>query len=765
MGRGISPALGIDRMVQGSSAFPHDAFAASPLRPQSVNDDFRAAKAPQRKAAETAALGRVTSKSAVLPGSSDETPRTRSVGDERGSTGEADLPAVSVAAKVDVREGGRSLEDEVGTVTEKQGHVLDGDVGEGSGHIVGSEEVRIVHSHQPHRIAVSSVDPDRLVEEIAQPQGLERLDHIQRVVIAQNRISTATTVAKDGDERLQFPKRALHGAAGVETQIARDDGQVEFEIAAARGQDLPESRRTVDVEIREMKDLHSFEAGGESHKPKVVLHDVDPGRSTCQGFVKTTEIQPTPKPRHHRIEDLEREKLLPVPHALGAPFPAPPTGSQMDSQAILGTAGKLHSGVFMCQQRMHGSDILSALDGRACSPPPFLCRRTGARGVRMGLQGMIAAAPHRGLRAPQNARLRNTPFRRRRNGMIRSIRSLWLGVFLALTVVVASASAQESAGSDEITLKYKPCPKWNYILPHEVFTPVGDKIAIPHAAGDGFAVAMDGTTLLLDANGDGRLGDAKAKGAGAWVTLKSKTEDGRKLFYSLRLVNDGGWKYASSGVMVGKYKGVPIQLIDQNNNGRYNDVGEDAVIVGKSRAASFLSKVVSLKGELFEVEVSPTGNAMTFRPYQGPSGVLDLRSKFATKGKLVAAVVMSEDGEFSFEVSKAKKGLVVPTGAYEIVAGLVTKGREHVSIRKGKSRVFRVLEGQSSAVAWGGPLEAEFEYDRKGKDVTFSPNKLWFFGRAGEEYYNWVPDGKPPKFIIADGVTAKKIGEAKFGGC
>ncbi len=349
--------------------------------------------------------------------------------------------------------------------------------------------------------------------------------------------------------------------------------------------------------------------------------------------------------------------------------------------------------------------------------------------------------------------------------MIRFVRSLGLGVLLALTVMVSSASAQDAEGADQITLKYKPCPKWNYILPHEVFTPVGDKIAIPHAGGDGFAVAMDGTTLLLDANGDGRLGDAKAKGAGAWVTLKSTTDDGKKLFYSLRLVNDGGWKYASSGVMLGKYNGVKIQLIDQNNNGRYDDIGEDAVVVGKSRAASYLSKVMSLKGELFEVEVSATGRSMTFRPYQGKSGILDLRSKFATKGKLVAAVVMSDDGEFSFEVAQAKKGLVVPTGAYEIVAGLVTKGKEHVSIRKGKSRVFRVLEGQASAVAWGGPLKAEFEYDRKGKDVTFSPQKLWFFGKAGEEYYDWVPDGKPPKFIIADGVTAKKIGEAKFGGC
>jgi hypothetical protein len=341
------------------------------------------------------------------------------------------------------------------------------------------------------------------------------------------------------------------------------------------------------------------------------------------------------------------------------------------------------------------------------------------------------------------------------------------GSLLSGLALLAFASLPLLAqGDGEVSpMKYKSYAKWNIVLPKETFTPVVGKLPIAHAGGDGFEAVIDGTALSIDANGDGKVGDVKAKGTGGMVTLKGETADGKKLYYTARLINNGTWSFATSGAMVGKVAGMELQLIDQNNNGRYNDFGEDAMIVGNGDAASFLSKVVSIKGELFEITVTENGDEITARPFQGETGTLNLYEGFESKGKLAAAVVVSEDGAYSFELAGDRKGLVVPIGQYRIASGLILKGKETVKVRSGKSRPITVVANDSSVVEWGGPLRAEFTYARQGEKVTFDPQNLWFYGKMDEEYYEWVPDGKPPKFIIADKRTGKEVAEAKFGGC
>ncbi|MCA9319266.1 MAG: hypothetical protein KDB53_00960 [Planctomycetes bacterium] len=335
---------------------------------------------------------------------------------------------------------------------------------------------------------------------------------------------------------------------------------------------------------------------------------------------------------------------------------------------------------------------------------------------------------------------------------------------LALLVFVsAPLFAQDEPEMSQ--MKYKSYPKWNIVLPKETFTPVAGKLPIAHSGGEGFEAVIDGTALSIDANGDGKVGDVKAKGTGGLVTLKGETADGKKLYYTARLVNNGTWSFATSGAMVGKVAGTEVQLIDQNNNGRYNDFGEDAMIVGNGDAASFLSKVISIKGELFEIDVNANGDEVTVRPFQGETGVLNLYSGFESKGKLAAAVVVSVDGANSFELAGDRKGLTVPVGQYRIASGLILKGKETVKVRAGKSRPVTVAANDESVVEWGGPLRAEFTYARQGDKVTFDPQNLWFYGKMEEEYYEWVPDGKPPKFVIADKRTGREVAEAKFGGC
>jgi hypothetical protein len=331
--------------------------------------------------------------------------------------------------------------------------------------------------------------------------------------------------------------------------------------------------------------------------------------------------------------------------------------------------------------------------------------------------------------------------------------------------IASSVMAQLSPTGETVPLKFKSYQKWDIVLPQEKFAPVAGKIPVAHAGGDGFLVEVDGTSLSVDANGDGKVGDVKAKGTAGLVKLEGKTADGKTIQYAARLANNGGWTYSTACAMVGSLQGETIRLIDQNGNGRYNDFGEDAMVVGNGDAAAFLSRVVSVKEQLFTIEVTELGDEITARPYEGQAGILNLAEKFETDGKLTAAVVKSTDGQNSFELSRAAKGLAVPAGQYEIASGLVEKGKETVRIRKGNSRPITVAQGQTSVLPWGGPLVAKFEFDRAGDKVTFAPEKLWFYGRSGEEYHTWVPDGKPPKFVIADAKSGKEIAEAKFGGC
>jgi hypothetical protein len=339
----------------------------------------------------------------------------------------------------------------------------------------------------------------------------------------------------------------------------------------------------------------------------------------------------------------------------------------------------------------------------------------------------------------------------------------FIGPLRALTVAACvglfavGVSAQDE-GAKTTKLRYKTISKWNIQLPSEVFTPVNGTIPV----GQGFATEIDGTALAVDVNGDGKT-DEKAKGTAGMITLKGGT-GGLVHDYSLRLVNEGGWKWASSGALEGKVAGAKIAIIDQNNNGRFNDFGEDAIVIGKSDSAAYLSKVVNIGGSLYELEISDDGSEIGYKPYTGKAGMLNLVKDFESKGKLTAVVVRNENGDFSFELADAKRGMLLPEGLYSIVSGKVEMGKESCLIRSGECKPIRVTADEPAIFAWGGPIQAKFDYTREGEEVTFSPQSLWFFGKAGEEYHNWVPDGAPPKFIIRD-ENGREITTAKFGGC
>ena len=134
-----------------------------------------------------------------------------------------------------------------------------------------------------------------------------------------------------------------------------------------------------------------------------------------------------------------------------------------------------------------------------------------------------------------------------------------LGLLAVPLVLATGATAQD--GKQTAKLSYKAFQKWSFITPQQAWTPVtGDGIQVKHPNGDFFAAEKDGQKLSVDTTANGKL-NKDVKGAGGYLVLRSKGEDGNVFNYAVRLQgSSGGYKYASSGVMFGTVGGVPVQL-------------------------------------------------------------------------------------------------------------------------------------------------------------------------------------------------------------
>ena len=335
------------------------------------------------------------------------------------------------------------------------------------------------------------------------------------------------------------------------------------------------------------------------------------------------------------------------------------------------------------------------------------------------------------------------------------------GALLAIPLFAAPA-ADGGAAVETFALKYRAMEKWDVILPEEQWTSFENEIPI----GEGFLTKKAGPLgLEVDTNADGKL-DEKVRGVKGFLKLRGKNSEGSVFNYAIRLKGNGKtWRYAPGGAVVGKLKGILVKVFDQNNNGFYDDYGTDAMIVGKGGAAGLLSKVVNAGGALYNFEISADGMQASFSPFVGETASIDVCSDYDSRGKLIAAVVSSEDGEHHFNAAAGgKKPFLVPAGTYTVSSGYVTKAGESVHMRTGKMVPFALKPGQVRDLEWGGPVVAEFDYTVNEETITVPPN-VAFFGRAGEEYHTFWPEAKSPKIIVTDKKTKKVLTSGRFGGC
>ena len=325
----------------------------------------------------------------------------------------------------------------------------------------------------------------------------------------------------------------------------------------------------------------------------------------------------------------------------------------------------------------------------------------------------------------------------------------------------ARESCQAKASELVVPLSYRAQRKWKIRLPALVWKAVGTGFKLATTHGSDFVAKLDGVRLLVDVDGDGKT-DVKAEGETAYLILRGKSKDGKPLPYAVRLSNHQGWSFAPGGFLLGKINGTQIRIIDQNNDGRFGEVGVDAMLLGRGKIATFLSKVVNVGGELFEIAVADDGSQLLAKPYVGPSGTVNLAC--STNGKVLAAIIKSGDSQYSFDLAKTKDGMKVPAGSYDLVWGQIGLGESRVEMQKGRSQPILVAKDGEKTLSFGGPIKAEFAYQRSDSKVHLRPDKVWYYGKGGELYTKWLPIGASPKFSISDLKSGKELARAFFPG-
>ncbi len=218
--------------------------------------------------------------------------------------------------------------------------------------------------------------------------------------------------------------------------------------------------------------------------------------------------------------------------------------------------------------------------------------------------------------------------------------------------------------------------------------------------------------------------------------------------------------------MEGDFQGKKIQLIDDSNNGKYDDYGADAVVFGNG-PPQILSKVVSIDGKFYELKLAdPLGGEVLFREWEGKTGLVGLKWKgtvapsavfIREKGPGVSSPVIALD---------PKSPVKVPVGEYAFYFGIIREGSgrrtEVVEIRQGKSKPFPVKEGETFTLELGAPFEYDFkvtkEREKDKEKFSLRGRDIKIYGKSGEFYTRMYPDFPLPEVEVKrekGGVLAK----------
>ena len=171
-----------------------------------------------------------------------------------------------------------------------------------------------------------------------------------------------------------------------------------------------------------------------------------------------------------------------------------------------------------------------------------------------------------------------------------------------------------------------------------------------------------------------------------------KTMPGQKIF----------WYYRRAGFMKGTVEGEPVILIDDNSNGRYNDFGQDALLIGRGKEAGLLSFLVFIKGKYYEFRAEQSGTSFWLREYQGALGKIDVKSKLNFKKVKPPNFIILANKDTYLPISTKEKTAVAPVGEYKLYLAVLT---DRIRVRHGNLPLIKIEADQVTVLGWGEPFK------------------------------------------------------------
>ncbi|MGH7143137.1 MAG: hypothetical protein ACREJ2_03270 [Planctomycetota bacterium] len=284
------------------------------------------------------------------------------------------------------------------------------------------------------------------------------------------------------------------------------------------------------------------------------------------------------------------------------------------------------------------------------------------------------------------------------------------------------------------------------------------------------AAILPNRMLWIDVNGDGKpdLGERfppTRTGYGP-VTIPLKYKNGSEAPYSFHLVETttaGTYKLVT-GQMIRysiswNHRQLTLLLLDQNNNGRYDDADAD-VVMEDQRPGCFLAKTITVgmdAGSVAEIVVYPDGTTIEMRPYAGPTGILDPVSQYTPAQSGVTLQYLAMDGKLSRPgFSAAFPRARVPVDSYAFRSAALQRGTESVHVERGALAEVAVQANQTATLAWGGTVELKYGFRRDGENLVF--DAFQFVGKDHQEIY--LPQ---PPFTLNTAYRAEELVPAGYG--
>ncbi len=319
---------------------------------------------------------------------------------------------------------------------------------------------------------------------------------------------------------------------------------------------------------------------------------------------------------------------------------------------------------------------------------------------------------------------------------------------------------------------YVPVKDWNTrTMPGELES-VSSKggaqvLALPVKDRDGVSVKGEEFAIEVDGNHDGKF-DERLKTDGASCLVSIVYADGTTAPYSVRFQKGrgGNWSWQRSGYWMATVNKAQIGIIDNNNNGKYDENGKDAISVGLNGYLTPISEIVNLGGALYRLKIEENGKKIWVKEYDGETGKLDVRSGHKSLGVLASAVF--QNGQTWIDLAALKdKAAVVPTGTWTFVAGEVkaVSGGQAAQMRTGKMAPVVVTKDETAKVNWGMDLKIDFDFSVNGGTVAIEVASVHVYGGSEEEYYNFVPPAFTPVVQVTNAKTGDQAQKGKMALC